>query len=64
MPEDRTKRVSCLLTPDQHAAFKIACIRLGVTIDQCLTDAVLETITIASLQKGDGDESTHGSGST
>ena len=63
MANKRTKPVRCMLTPERHAAFKIACIRLDVTIDQWLTDAVGDAIVRASLmpdsgrlpQKGDGD---------
>lgn len=46
--------VGCILTPERYAAFEIACAILGITMDKCLEGAVLETITIAALQKGDG----------
>lgn len=44
-----TKRVCCMLTPERHAAFKIACIKLGTTMDRCIHDTVRETIVRASL---------------
>ena len=55
--------VGCILTPERYAAFEIACGILGITIDQCLADAVTETIRDASLmpdndrlpQEEDGD---------
>lgn len=57
------KRVCCMLTPERHAAFKIACVKLGITMNKCLEDAVRETIVRAALmpdsgglaRKGDGD---------
>lgn len=63
MVDERTKPVRCMLTPEQHAAFKIACIKLDTTMDKVLSDTVRETIVKASLmpdngrlpQKGDGD---------
>ena len=49
------KRVSCIITPEQHAAFKKACVDLGVTMDQWLKDAVLDAIQRAERQKGAGE---------
>ena len=49
MTDERTKRVACMLTPETHAAFKIACVKLGTTMGQVLEDAARETIVLASL---------------
>ena len=54
------KRVSCIITPDEHAAFKKACVDLGITMDTCLRDAVIKAIEAAAelervAQKGAGD---------
>ena len=61
MADTKLKRASCMLTPEQHAAFKIACIRLGTTMDKLLENAAREAIVLASLTpaamgKGEGDE--------
>jgi len=61
MDSKRTKSVSCMLTPEEHRAFKIACAQLGISMDRLFRDTVAETIVRASLtpaamaQKGDGD---------
>ena len=47
-----TKRVCCMLTPEQHAAFKIACIQLDTTMGRWLEDAAREAVVRASLMKG------------
>ena len=49
MVDERTKPVRCMLTPEEHRAFKVACAQLGTTMDRCIHDTVTETITIASL---------------
>ena len=49
MVDERTKPARCMLTPERHAAFKIACVELGITMDKAIHDAVRETIVRASL---------------
>ena len=51
----RLIHVGTKLTPTMHADFKIACVRLGTTMDQLIIDAVQEAIVRASLMKGDTD---------
>ena len=62
MADERTKHVGTLLTVAQHAAFKIACVKLGTTMDKCIHDAVTETITIASLMPAGGGLAREGDG--
>lgn len=52
MVDERTKHVGTLLTPKTHAAFKKACVDLGITMDRLITNAVQEAIVRASLMKG------------
>ncbi len=57
MAEKRTKRVGCLLWPEQHRLFKIACARLGITMVQVIENAIDATIAEAEKETGDGHSS-------
>lgn len=62
MVDTKLKRASCMLTPEKHAAFKIACVKMGYTMDEWLKSSVEDALaTLADCNErsrrggGEGD---------